>query len=351
MTSHSTTASEALDLLSLDGGIVLVAPLNWGLGHATRCIPLIRLLEKRCKKVIIASDGEALALLKKEFPHLAQETLPSYGIKYPTGNAILNILLCLPSMIPAAAGERKITQKLVQKYGITAIISDNRPGVYSAGIHNIYMTHQLRIQHHWRLVARVGSSIHRWLARRFDHWLIPDFEDSRALVPGLSGTNEPKAVYAGPLTRIHKESLPVSYDILVILSGPEPQRTVFEKGLIRILSAMAEYRILFVRGTTQAAAIDNASKHIRIVNFQDSREINHALNSSRLLISRSGYSTLMDIYDLPLKAILIPTPGQTEQEYIAGHLPADNRYTSLSQIELHKIPAVVSKMLVNEATN
>lgn len=345
MGALSALAIEALNRIFNSEDTVLIAPLNWGLGHASRCIPIIQHLQERCKRVIIASDGESLQLLKKEFPCLAFESLPSYRIQYPTGSAVLNMALNFPNIAKAYAEEKKITGVLAKKYGVTAVLSDNRPGVLAPGLKNVYMTHQLNILHGFRPVSITASWIHRYFIGKFDICLVPDSMSGDALAPRLSSPPTANTVYIGPVSRISKEGLPAVWDITVLLSGPEPQRSILEKKLIEILSSFSSANILLVRGTVMGLPLERLAGNIKVCDLLDSQETGKVLNSSRLLICRSGYSTIMDLHHLPVRAIFIPTPGQTEQEYLAENLPGGKPYMTVLQKNLHELPYAVQKML------
>jgi uncharacterized protein (TIGR00661 family) len=321
---------------------VIVAPLNWGLGHATRCIPVIQYLKTICKQVIIASDGSALALLKNEFPDLVYEELPSYNIRYSTQSVFLNMMMMMPSILSAALAEKRTALKIVEKYHATVILSDNRFGFQCPSVKNIYMTHQVNILHNNPILSYLGSKIHQRIINTFDLCLIPDYDDERSLCPKLTQQNAIKKIFLGPLTRIKKLTLPVRWDICVLLSGPEPQRTVLEKALIKQFMVLNQYKILFVTGKQE---VNHAPlpKHISIVGLLPTREVEETLNCSHLLIARSGYSTIMDIEQLDIHAIFIPTPGQTEQEYLGKIFSLKPKYHCLQQHNIGRLPEIIEK--------
>lgn len=315
--------------------IVIVGVLNWGLGHATRCIPLIDWLTKECKQVIIASDGEALQLLTAQYPKLLSYKLPSYSIQYKYEDIAVNMLASSTKVIRAIKNEMNVADLLSRETGATLIISDNRLGFKSKYTKNLYLTHQVKILHNNLLVSKMGTWIHSYFIKKFDHGLIPDFNNELALCPSLSVTNSTFFSYLGPLTRIQKLNLPLVYDILVLLSGPEPQRTVFEKLLWRQLTMMDQYKVC-IAGAKTLESNQNFS-HIDILPIQNTNDVETLLNTSKILISRSGYTTIMDIFNLDIKAIFVPTPGQTEQEYLAVFHSKNSKYTFLNQNELNKL--------------
>nr|MBP6540425.1 hypothetical protein [Saprospiraceae bacterium] len=143
---------------------------------------------------------------------------------------------------------------------------------------------------------------------------------------------------------IRKLSIPKIYDILVILSGPEPQKSIFEAAILDILERLPQYKIRII-GAGQLSLNKHVLNHFEIIGTLDTKEIEHALNSSKLLISRSGYTTIMDIEKLDLHAIFIPTPGQTEQEYLAELHSKNAKYHFLNQNELNKLQNVIKSLI------
>lgn len=326
--------------------VVIVAPLYWGLGHATRCIPIIHWLNNHCKKVIIASDGAALELLRQEFPNLTYEVLPQYNIRYRYSNMIANLILGSFRIMKAIFLERKSAQHLTNKYGVTVIVSDNRLGFFNPKIKSLYMTHQVNLLHAKPWISRLGTQIHRYFINNFDHCLIPDFKGEKSICPKLSHGLTKEYTYLGPISRIENLNLSPDIDILIILSGPEPQRTILEEELFHILVPLKTYKIVFVRGSNNHFAISHLIRdNFTCLNLVSGVEIEYLLNTSRLFIARSGYTTIMDIRHLDIKAIWIPTPGQTEQEYLAEKLSDNNKYKKINQNELKNIEEYI-KILI-----
>nr|WP_299890436.1 glycosyltransferase [uncultured Lacinutrix sp.] len=321
---------------------ILVAPLNWGIGHATRCIPIINWLIEHNFEPIIASDGEALQLLKTEFPDLIHETLPAYNIKYTKKGSDLKwkLLAQTPKMLKAKKAEKKTTKQLINKYNLSGIISDNRLGVRNKNVPSVFITHQLNVLS--GNTSALSTKIHNDIMKKFDSVWVPDFKNE----PNLSGklghlNNETKinVTYLGPLSRLHKTETKTEYDIMVLLSGPEPQRTILADKLFETLKYF-EGNILFVKGKIEAEQTVSKINNFTIYNFMTSKALEQAINSSELIISRSGYTTVMDLAKLGKKAFFIATPGQFEQEYLAenfdklGIVPTCNQeHFKLSQLE------------------
>lgn len=300
---------------------ILVAPLNWGLGHATRCIPIIRALQENNYIPIIASDGIALDLLRKEFPYLKTLELPSYQIEYAKKgkNFKWKLLKSLPKMIDAILTEKKMVEKWIKKHDIDGIISDNRLGVYSKKVPAVFITHQVNVM--TGNTTWMTSKIHQSIIEKFKICWIPDFEGKPNLAGDLSHIKSKKfnLKYIGPLSRMHKKECEIKYELMVILSGPEPQRTFLEE---RLKTEMEHYpnNVVFIRGIVEKEQKKEQIKNVTFYNFMNSRQLEQIFNESALVLCRSGYTTIMDLAKLEKKAFFIPTPGQYEQIYLAQKL-------------------------------
>jgi len=295
-----------------------VAPLNWGLGHATRCIPIIRALEINGFTPIIASDGIALQLLEKEFPHLQTLKLPSYEIEYAKNGADFKwkLIKNSPKMIDAIFTEKKVVKKWIKEYNLHGIISDNRLGVYSKKIPSVFITHQLNVLS--GKTTWISSKLHQHFIKKFAECWVPDIER----LPNLTGKlghlkkNKLNLQYIGPLSRLEKKDVPIQYDLMVILSGPEPQRTYLEQNLKKEVQRF-EGKVIFIKGVVESEQKMETDEHVTYYNFMTSEQIETAFNESAMVLCRSGYTTVMDLAKLGKKAFFIPTPGQFEQEYLA----------------------------------
>ena len=300
---------------------ILVAPLNWGLGHATRCIPIIRELEKNGFTPILASDGVALQLLQKEFPHLQALKLPSYEIEYAKNGADFKwkLIKNSPKMIEAILSEKKTVKKWIAEYKLNGIISDNRLGVYSKKIPSVFITHQLNVLS--GKTTWISSKLHQHFIKKFNECWIPDIEKQPNLTGKLGHLKKTSLNlrYLGPLSRLEKKELPIKFDLMVILSGPEPQRTFLEEKLIFELKQYSG-SVIFIKGKVESEQKTETIKNITYYNFMTSGEIETAFNESEIVLCRSGYTTVMDLAKLQKKAFFIPTPGQFEQEYLAKRL-------------------------------
>lgn len=300
---------------------VLIAPLNWGLGHATRCIVIInKLLALNCK-VIVASDGAALEFLKQEFPNLHFLELPSYNITYAKNSYFFKIKLASQffTIYKAICKEKIIISDWVDRYAIDLVISDNRFGAWSNRIPSVYITHQLQVIS--GVTTWLTSKIHQKIIKKFTTCWVPDFSSLESSLAGELGRVEGiKYENIGPLSRLKKENLPMNIDVLFLISGPEPQRSILENIFKDQIKNNSNLRIVLVGGKFESEQIINTNGLITYYNYATSNQMNDLLNSSKQIVCRSGYSTIMDLCVLNKKALLLPTPGQDEQEYLAQYL-------------------------------
>lgn len=320
---------------------VLVAPLNWGLGHATRCVPLIHALERMGSKVLLASDGAALQMLKAEFPHLPTFSLPSYNIRYQTQSMVWNIARQMPRITYAIRAEQWATERLVREQGISGIISDNRYGCFSRRVPNVVLTHQIHLRVNNAALQWAANQVLRRALRKFDAVWVPD----EAGDPNLSGELSHPPLkgldikYLGLLSRFSPQPQSSTNSgqvskIAVILSGPEPQRTVLEQILLEQAMVLPQ-KFVFVKGKPQFKEHSMVGENVELVSFLTSSELNELVQSCKWVISRAGYSSLMDLAAIgEKKALLIPTPGQTEQEYLGDTLARKGLFVCQKQSEI-----------------
>lgn len=315
---------------------VLIAPLDWGLGHATRCIPVISALIKQHCTVIVAAEGQVKFLLQKEFPGLQFIELKGYRVHYSRSKFWMpvKLLFQLPAIFYRIYAENRWLKKILNEHNIDAVISDNRMGLHHKKIPSVYITHQLTIKTGSKFTERIAQKIHYHYIKKFSACWVPDNEGKVNLAGALSHPDVlPKSPvsYLGPLSRFERTTAANKYDLCIILSGPEPQRTVFEKIILSDIGNVQK-KIFLVRGLpqeTQDLKLNNAA--IEIKNHLPAKELSIIIQQSDMIISRCGYSTVMDLVKLQKKAILVPTPGQTEQEYLAGYLSEQKLFYTEAQ--------------------
>ena len=303
---------------------ILFCVLNWGLGHASRSLVLIHRYLEEGNQLTIASSGLSLIWLKNELgTRVNYFELPDYEIRYASkSNFFLQMLLQIPKIISKINQENKLLKQRFGNDQLDLIISDNRYGCFIRNVKSIFITHQLYIKSGNNFIDKLLHLINFNLIQNFNECWIPDLEGSK-LSGELSEFNNRKNVpklplkYIGVLSRFNKlNPIPCQKYILVILSGPEPSRTILEKKLLKIISNQNQEAIIFIRGTNRQST-NLFAQHIEVHDLLDSNQLNNFIINSKIVICRSGYSSIMDLYHLNKKAILIPTPGQTEQEYLA----------------------------------
>jgi len=305
---------------------ILVCPMNWGLGHATRCIPVIRALSQSGARVTIAASGNSLALLNKEFPELDSFEFPGFSPRYPRNRMFaLKMLLHIPSFIYYILYENYQLSKVLKVRKFDAIISDNRYGLFNKKIKSIIIIHQLNILPPAGLgfLQPLIRGVNYFLISRFDECWIPDNRNEPFVGGELSHPSRlpGNARFIGPLSRFSKPGMPPENKdgfLLVLLSGQEPQRTLLEN---KIISQLSDYpaETLLIRGRTRDTGPEQKFGNIRCIPYADSKTIESLFGKARLVICRSGYSGIMDLHASGGKALFIPTPGQTEQEYLARY--------------------------------
>jgi uncharacterized protein (TIGR00661 family) len=298
---------------------VLVTPLDWGLGHATRCIPIINLLMKAGNEVILGGTGQSLTLLKYEFPELKAVELPGYHPVYPaSGSMMFTLALQAGKFVRVVRQENTLVRKIIQRDKIDIIISDNRYGCYSKEIPSVIITHQVTLPSSpgWKWLAWLANHVTGMYINKFTTCWVPDYPGS-VLSGKLSATTDHHIKFIGPLSRFHgrEEGKEFRYDILALISGPEPQRSIFEECITKQIVGSG-LKALIIRGvvdTNQRSLSDT----VEVIDHLKADKLEEVIRCSKVVIARSGYSTIMDLVKLKKKAIFIPTPGQTEQEYLA----------------------------------
>ncbi len=340
--------------MALNNNRILIAPLDWGLGHATRCVPLIKQLLLHNCIIFIGAEGSTAKLLKTEFPSITILPLKGYQIEYSKKRVtfLLKIITQLPRISKVIHYEKRWVEEAIKTYNINGVISDNRLGFYSNKIPSVYITHQLLIKTGLKLFDKIAHKIHYHYINKFSTCWVPDFEKEITLAGDLSHPKKLPNVpvqYLGALSRFKRLELELEYKLCIIISGPEPQRSVFEEIILSQLHLCKE-KIVMVRGLPNE---ENESKHsfenLTIYNHLDAEKLNAIIAQSEMVLSRSGYSTIMDLITLHKNAVLVPTPAQPEQEYLVIHLSNNGLFQFVQQKDL-KISEVLKCSKDNNQT-
>ncbi|MEJ1237728.1 glycosyltransferase [Chryseolinea sp. T2] len=307
---------------------VIVAILDWGLGHATRSVPLIQALLERDLEVVLAGNGDSLEYLVAEFPLLKAIKLPAYAVEYPSsGNMTLKMLRQMPRLRKVIKREHQVLEEIVAHEGAELVISDNRYGCWSAKVPSILITHQTTIllPAYMKWLRKSVAWYNRKLIYHFTQCWVPDYPGAHSLAGKLARFPDgipARFRYIGNLSRFSGTLPPIAvsqttYDVAVVLSGPEPQRSILENIILTQLTRTT-LRAFVVRGTRHPTK--PLPDGVEGADFLNTEELEALVNKSACVVARSGYSTIMDLAKLGKKAIFIPTPGQTEQEYLARRL-------------------------------
>ena len=312
----------------------LISPLDWGLGHATRIIPLIHYLQQLQCQIWIACSGPTEKVLKESFPDINFLNLDGYGVKYPNSKRHFGwkIIAQLPRIMFAVKAEHRWLKKNQSIYKWDGVISDNRYGLFHPQLRSVIITHQVNIKTGLgRWVNRIVKWINSYYLNKFDQCWIPDQSGNINLGGELShGFIPGNAVYIGPLSRFTDSNKPNKGYLLILLSGPEPQRSLLESILSeKLLGFNGPVKI--VRGLPSESVILKNSSGIEWFNHLPAYELQEMIEQAAMVICRSGYTTVMDLVRLQKKAIMIPTPGQAEQQYLAAYLMKQGMFLSVAQ--------------------
>ncbi|MDZ7820978.1 MAG: glycosyltransferase family protein [Candidatus Marinimicrobia bacterium] len=320
---------------------ILYAVINWGLGHVTRSAPLIRHLLGSGNRVVLVSHGKALAFLRKEFPGCTFRDVRDRKIDYTRFPFmfVFKIVSQLPKMCFGWGYERKKMRELEREFRPDLIISEMRLGFWSKRIPSVLITHQLRF--HLPPGLRWAEIFGEWfnflVFRKYDNIFVPDTEGK----PNLSGdlshkgriARHPKVRYVGCLSSIvpAEDTPEKDIDLLVSISGPEPQRSRFEAKVMEQVKE-AKGRIVVALGEPEFGKDRTLEAgRVRIYSHLDRNTMADVMQRAKYIVCRSGYSTVMELLALQRSALLVPTPGQTEQEYLAGYYQREGLFDSCSQ--------------------
>ncbi len=359
------------------GDKILVAPLDWGLGHASRCVPIINFLLEQKVNVIIGGSGSSLEYLKQRFPKLTYVELPSAKLNYgKKGMVSMPFFLSMCKFACNIRKEHRALEKIVREYAIDYVFSDNRLGLYTKSATTYYMTHQFNFDNGFlnKISANIMKKLHRHYINKYDLCCVSDVAGEKSL-SGILSETDLKVMHLGPLSRFNEQfgpcaiatstyfdllrlcslqvaqdkspselgercgrSAPVSGEAdLLILSGIEPQRSILEKIFIDKYSAMQDRELVIVRGLVETDKDLVVPANITYENNPPDSKIAELILSSNKVFCRSGYSTLCDLAALNRRAVLIPTPRQPEQEYLAMRFSREFDFPAFQQKQLADI--------------
>lgn len=303
------------------------------MGHATRCIPVISELLNQGVDVVIGADKGPLKVLQEAYPDLEYVRIPGPLITYRNKSFVLNMLRQTMGFIKGLRAENRQLSQILAEHRINGVISDNRLGLHSKKVPTVVMSHQLNLK--FPVVSGPVNAINRFLMKRFSNIWIPDFDSDLSLSGHLSKhKRDLKPIFVGPLSRLTTSDIDEEIELpekfaACILSGPEPQRTFLEKKVMEGLENSV-YNWVVVRGLPGNTCMEKRGRHL-ILNYANSRILKAIISRADGVLSRSGYSTVMDIVIMKKRAVFIPTPGQTEQEYLASYYEEKNWFAKIDQ--------------------
>jgi len=324
---------------------ILFGVFDWGLGHATRDTPLIKELIKN-NEVHIISTGNALKLLKKTFKKKCKYcNVPSVPNMYALNEFEINFFFRIPFFISNINLNRKRTEKIIKKEKYDLVISDCRYDVFDKKNNSFLINHQLKFNAPI-VVSEIGEF---WLykrMRKYKYILVPDFKENNLtgkLSHNLLLVNKKKIKYIGILSHLKKLNLKKDIDIFISLSGPEQTRLDLQK---KILSQIKNIKgKIIIAGGNINKNQNKKYENIEFYNFLDKKKQENIMNRAKFLIVRAGYTTIMELTELRKRALLIPSPGQPEQEYLCKYLKKQGlfHYTSQQNLNLKKHIKIAKK--------
>lgn len=321
---------------------IIVSPLSWGLGHVTRDAPIVDYLLEKGHEIVFVATGRALTYARRRYADCRAIELPDMPPPYSKTRFFVPMFLkFIPRMLRAIREEHERSQRIFDEVKPDLIFSDNRYGIWSRDIPSFILSHQIRLKTPPAL-SPLEVFTEAWARSHLKHFtrvIVPDYDGQQTLSGRLSHDlcfwSRDELYYAGQLSTIRPAELPQDVAVFISLSGPEPQRTVLEE-IIRQQVASIEHmgKIVVTLGKPEAANKETLGQNVECFSFLPSERQQEMMNRARLVVSRSGYTTVMELAELGRRALYIPTPGQTEQEYLSRYYEEHGMYHSVSQYKL-----------------
>lgn len=306
---------------------IFFVPLDWGLGHATRILPLIRRFLERGDQVFVATRGRALELLKKEAGACIFLDFPQYPIKYPRSKFFVTrfMFITFPAMLYAMWKEKRILKKLQVRYQFDILISDNRFCINLPGIRSYLISHQLRYKLPWMIspFEMIPEFFNYLFFKKYNRILVPDYDHGQNLTGtlshGLRYLPADKILYTGTLCDLPDEMETTfdKIDYLILISGPESQRSIFEKLIFQQVN-MLQGKVVVALGKPEKKYRIRKGNAV-FFSYLTRTQITGYMKRADFIVCRSGYTTVMEMVELKKKGVFVPTPGQIEQEYLARY--------------------------------
>lgn len=345
---------------------VLFGVCSWGLGHATRDLPLLRRMIKAGHTLTLVGIGRSLDLLKDELKDACSYfTIPDSSSVYSERDfSVTRFLSYFPIYMSEIVQEHSQIKKLIKREKYERIISDNRYGVYNKEIPSYLISHQLRFIAPGRVklfeMATEGFN-YSFFKYNFSKFLVPDYKEdplSGDLSHNLKYFKEKRIEYLGVLSDLKKRETAEDIDYFISLSGPEPQRTILEKKIFE-QAPLLKGKVVIALGKPEDPR-DETANHLRVFGYLGRKRQEEIMNRSKLVITRPGYTTIMELSLLGKRALFIPTPGQTEQVYLAEYHKKRRNFYCVGQDKLNltrdveeakKYPGLLHKIRTDEAVD
>lgn len=304
---------------------ILFAASSWGLGHATRDLILIQALMDAGHSVTVLSTDRALKLLRGELAdqcdYIDLPDIPK-ALGHTSASFYLKMTMALPLVFRTFRREHRFVDELCRAGKCDRIVSDSRYGVWSRDVPSYHLMHTLHqiSPFRVRLVEHVIESIQRGLLSGAKKVLIPDQEENGLageLCHDLVAFRRDQIEYLGILSSVLRMPVEQDIDYFITVSGVEPQRSILEKKVLRQAREL-DGRVVITLGRPDLPFSVSDDGRLAIYSFLGRRRQAEMLNRARTVVSRSGYTTLMELAELGKRALMVPAVGQSEQEYLAG---------------------------------
>lgn len=316
---------------------IIYGVCSWGLGHATRSLPVLRRLLSEHNNITVISNGRSLEVLKKELgEQVTYVDIPDYPmlLSENTRQFLAKSMMYWPVFIKRIEDGLAQLQKILDKKHYDCIISDARYDMYSKTIPSFFISHQMRIMNplQIKMFENAMERFNLFFFKRYKGVIVPDYKENNLsgdLSHNLKRIDEDTIHYVGVLSDFTRRSMKKDIDYLISISGPEPQRSYLEEKLASQAEEL-QGNVVMTLGKAEKYSVTK-KKHLTTYSFVTKELREELLNKAKLVVSRSGYSTLMDVAVVGTKALFIPTPGQIEQEYLSEYHNTLGTFYSITQ--------------------
>ncbi|MEK6968538.1 MAG: glycosyltransferase [Nanoarchaeota archaeon] len=302
---------------------------NYGLGHATRMLPVIMKLIEQGEKVTIVAKGNSLLMLKNELGDASNYELMQYEVPLKfsdKGFSMFETLKAGPSFISLISSQKKWLENFSAKEKIDRVIADGEIGYHLKNKKSFFVNNQLRLLP-GSLLGDGTELLTDVFSKGFEKVIVPD--DENGTLGGLLTSktrfyDKKRLAYVGILSSIRKKNVVRNVDYFISISGPGISKEVFTRQVMEQLHLL-KGKVVVALGRPDLKEI--ASKgNAKIYPYLNRKQQESFLNKAKLVISRSGYTTMMELAEIDKKAFFIPTLNHPEQEYLAKFQKNSGRF-------------------------